>query len=209
MVVLKEDGSETKGKDAHRNNITAAKVVAELLKSSLGPRGMDKMLVDSLGDVTITNDGATILKEMDVQHYAAKMMVEVAKSLDNEVGDGTTSAVVLAGTLLKNAEELLEQDVHPAIIVEGYQKAAERAQVLKTGAKKINNPLQDREMLYGIANTFMASKMVSADSPQVSNIAVDAVLSVVEVESVIRNISWTQTISRWKRRQAAVFLIQN
>jgi len=102
IFVLKEGASETKGRDAQRNNITAAKVIAELLKSSLGPRGMDKMLVDSLGDVTITNDGATILKEMDVQHPAAKMMVEVAKSVDNEVGDGTTSAVVLAGALLKN-----------------------------------------------------------------------------------------------------------
>jgi archaeal chaperonin len=180
IVVLKEGASETKGKDAQRNSIAAAKVIAELLKSSLGPRGMDKMLVDSLGDVTITNDGATILKEMDVQHPAAKMMVEVAKSVDNEVGDGTTSAVVLAGTLLENAEELLVQDVHPTIIVEGYQNAAERAlEVLRMAAKMIN-PLQDREMLYRIANTSMASKMVSSDSPQISNIVLDASLSVVE-----------------------------
>jgi archaeal chaperonin len=180
IVVLKEGASERKGKDAQRNSIAAAKVIAELLKSSLGPRGMDKMLVDSLGDVTITNDGATILKEMDVQHPAAKMMVEVAKSVDNEVGDGTTSAVVLAGTLLENAEELLVQDVHPTIIVEGYQNAAERAlEVLRMAAKKIN-PLQDREMLYRIANTSMASKMVSSDSPQISNIVLDAALSVVE-----------------------------
>lgn len=183
IVLLKEGASETKGKDAQRNNITAAKVIAELLKRSLGPRGMDKMLVDSLGDVTITNDGATILKEMDVQHPAAKMMVEVAKSVDNEVGDGTKSVVVLVGALLQNAEELLAQDVHPTIIVEGYQKAAERAlEVLKIGAKKIN-PLQDREMLHRIANTSMASKMVSTDSPHISNIVLDAVLSVVEVLS--------------------------
>src|SRR3954469_4106627 len=112
VLILKEGTKENKGRDAQKNNFNAAKLVAELLKSSLGPRGMDKMLVDSLGDVTITNDGATILKEMDVQHPAAKMMVEVAKSVDNEVGDGTTSAVILAGTLLNNAEELLAQDVH-------------------------------------------------------------------------------------------------
>src|ERR687895_202182 len=142
VLILREGTKENKGKEAQRNNIAAAKVIAEVVKTCLGPRGMDKMLVDSLGDVTITNDGATILKEMDVQHPAAKMMVEVAKSVDNEVGDGTTSAVVLAGTLLENAEELLVQDVHPTIIVEGYQNAAERAlEVLRTAAKKIK-PLQ-------------------------------------------------------------------
>jgi archaeal chaperonin len=110
IVLLKEGTSETKGKDAQRNNITAAKLIAEVIKSSLGPRGMDKMLVDPLGDVTITNDGATILKEIDVQHPAAKMMVEVSKSIDNEVGDGTTSSVVVAGSLIEKAEELIAKD---------------------------------------------------------------------------------------------------
>ena len=106
VLILKEGASQTKGRDAQKNNITVAKLIAEVVRSTLGPRGMDKMLVDSLGDVTITNDGATILKEIDVQHPAAKMMVEVAKSVDNEVGDGTTSAVVLAGALIEKAEEL-------------------------------------------------------------------------------------------------------
>src|SRR5579862_7580138 len=127
VLILKEGTSENKGRDAQRNNIFAAKLIAEIVKSSLGPRGMDKMLVDSLGDVTITNDGATILKEIDVQHPAAKMLVEISKSTDNEVGDGTTSAVILAGALLENAEELIGKDVHPTIIVDGYTKASEKA----------------------------------------------------------------------------------
>ena len=126
VVLLKEGGTETKGKDAQKNNIAAAKIVAEIVHTSLGPRGMDKMLVDSLGDVTITNDGATILKEIDVQHPAAKMLVEISKTTDNEVGDGTTSAVVLAGALLEHAESLIDQDVHPTIIVDGYKKAARK-----------------------------------------------------------------------------------
>ena len=126
VVLLKEGGSETKGKEAQKNNIAAAKIIAEIVHTSLGPRGMDKMLVDSLGDVTITNDGATILKEIDVQHPAAKMLVEISKTTDNEVGDGTTSAVVLAGALLEHAESLIDQDVHPTIIVDGYRKAAEK-----------------------------------------------------------------------------------
>src|ERR671935_406629 len=127
VLILKEGSKETKGKDAQKNNLTAAKLIAELVKTSLGPRGMDKMLVDTLGDVTITNDGATILKEIDVQHPAAKMMVEVAKSVDNEVGDGTTSSVVFAGALLERAEELIAKDVHPTIVVDGYRKASEQA----------------------------------------------------------------------------------
>jgi len=121
VLVLKESALQQKGKDAQRNNIQAAKLVAELVRSSLGPRGLDKMLVDSLGDVTITNDGATILKEIDVQHPAAKMMVEISKTLDSEVGDGTTSSVVFAGSLLSKAEDLLKKDVHSSVIVEGYQ----------------------------------------------------------------------------------------
>src|SRR5437660_10455636 len=123
-IILKEGSSESKGREAQRNNIQAAKLIAEIVKTSLGPRGMDKMLVDSLGDVTITNDGATMLKEIDVQHPAAKMKGEISKATDNEVGEGTTSAVVLAGALLERAEELILQEVHPTIIVDGYRKAA-------------------------------------------------------------------------------------
>ena len=126
VVLLKEGGTERKGREATKNNIAAAKIIAEIVHTSLGPRGMDKMLVDSLGDVTITNDGATILKEIDVQHPAAKMLVEIAKTTDNEVGDGTTSAVILAGALLEHAEFLIDQDVHPTIIVDGYKKAARK-----------------------------------------------------------------------------------
>src|SRR4029079_7049630 len=127
IVVLKEGTTETKDKDAQKNNITAAKLVAEVVRSSLGPRGMDKMLVSAIGDVTITNDGATILKEIDVEHPAAKMMVEVAKSVDNEVGDGTTSSVILAGSLLEKAEDLINKHVHPSVIVDGYDAASEQA----------------------------------------------------------------------------------
>src|SRR5512145_3028377 len=127
IVLLKEGTTETKDKDAQRNNITAAKLVAEVVRSSLGPRGLDKMLVDPLGDVTITNDGATILKEIEVQHPAAKMMVEVTKSVDNEVGDGTTSVAVLAGSLLEKAEDLINKNVHATVIVDGYRRAAEKA----------------------------------------------------------------------------------
>src|SRR5215212_1742922 len=127
IVLLKEGTTETKGKDAKKNNIIAAKTVAEIVRSSLGPRGMDKMLVDPIGDVTITNDGATILKEIEVQHPAAKMMVEITKSVDNEVGDGTTSVAVLAGTLLEKAEELINKNVHATIIVDGYKRACVKA----------------------------------------------------------------------------------
>src|ERR687892_394119 len=127
VLILKEGASQTKGRDAQKNNITAAKLIAEIVRSSLGPRGMDKMLVDTLGDVTITNDGATILKEIDAQHPAAKMMVEVTKSVDNEVGDGTTSVAVLAGSLLEKAEQLINKNVHATVIVDGYRRAAEKA----------------------------------------------------------------------------------
>jgi thermosome len=180
ILLLKEGTTETKDRDAKRNNITAAKVVAEVVRTSLGPRGMDKMLVDSLGDVTITNDGATILKEIDVQHPAAKMIVEVAKSVDNEVGDGTTSSVVLAGALIEEAEELIGKEVHPTVIVDGYQKASEKAlAVLKKDIAIKSNP-EDRTLLNKIAITSMASKLVANDAQILSNVVVDAVLSVAE-----------------------------
>src|SRR2546425_10512360 len=138
VLILKEGSNRGRGKEAQSNNIAAAKLIAEIVKTSLGPRGMDKMLVDSLGDVTITNDGATMLKEIDVQHPAAKMLVEVSKTTDNEVGDGTTSAVVLAGALLEKAEELLDKNVHSTVIVDGYMKAAKKAvAALQEVAEKI------------------------------------------------------------------------
>ena len=127
ILILKEGSTRDKGKGAQSKNIQAAEIIANILKSSLGPRGMDKMLVDGLGDVTITNDGAAMLKEMDIEHPAAKMMVEIAKAQDNEVGDGTTSVVVIAGTLLKKAQELIDKDVHPTIIIQGYKQAADKA----------------------------------------------------------------------------------
>ena len=177
VLVLKESALQQKGKDAQHNNIAAAKLVAELVRSSLGPRGLDKMLVDSLGDVTITNDGATILKEIDVQHPAAKMMVEIAKTVDNEVGDGTTSSVIFGGTLLARAEDLLKKDVHPSVIIEGYQAAAEKTlEIYSEMAKKIKP--DDRETLLKIATTSMQSKLISEDSDILSKIVVDAILRV-------------------------------
>src|SRR5574342_750552 len=154
VVILREGTRKSKGKEAQKNNLTAAKLVAEVVKSSLGPRGMDKMLVDTLGDVTITNDGATILKEIDVQHPAAKMMVEIAKTVDNEVGDGTTSSVVFAGALLEKAEHLLNNDVHSSVIVEGYQAAADKALQLHSEIAKTITP-DDRNSLLKIAKTSM------------------------------------------------------
>jgi archaeal chaperonin len=179
VLILKEGSTQTKGKDAQKNNITAAKLIAEVVRSSLGPRGMDKMLVDSLGDVTVTNDGATILKEIDVQHPAAKMMVEVAKSVDNEVGDGTTSAVVLAGALLEKAEQLIAKDVHPTIIVDGYRKSAAKViEILNNMAQKVSN--NDKEQLMKIAKTSMQTKLVSKDSEVLSELVVNAILQVSE-----------------------------
>ncbi|MEX2192925.1 MAG: thermosome subunit beta [Nitrosarchaeum sp.] len=177
ILVLKESALQQKGKDAQHNNIAAAKLVAELVRSSLGPRGLDKMLVDSLGDVTITNDGATILKEIDVQHPAAKMMVEISKTVDNEVGDGTTSSVVFGGALLARAEDLLKKDVHPSVIIEGYQAAAEKTlEIYSEMAKKIKP--DDRETLLKIAITSMQSKLISEDSDILSKVVVDAILRV-------------------------------
>ena len=179
VLVLKESALQQKGRDAQKNNIAAAKLVAELVRTSLGPRGMDKMLVDSLGDVTITNDGATILKEIDVQHPAAKMMVEISKAVDNEVGDGTTSSVVFAGSLLAKAEELLDKDVHATVIIDGYQAAADKALSLLAELAKSVDP-QEKEILLKIAKTSMESKLVSEDSTMLSKLVVDAILQVSE-----------------------------
>ncbi len=177
VLVLKESALQQKGRDAQQNNIQAAKLVADLVRSSLGPRGLDKMLVDSLGDVTITNDGATILKEIDVQHPAAKMMVEVSKTLDNEVGDGTSSAVIFTGELLSKAEELLKKDVHSSVIVEGYQEASEKTlEILSEIAMKIKP--DDRDSLLKISKTSMESKLISDDSDYLSKIVVDTILKI-------------------------------
>lgn len=187
VVLLKEGGSETKGREAQKNNIAAAKIIAEIVHSSLGPRGMDKMLVDSLGDVTITNDGATILKEIDVQHPAAKMLVEISKTTDNEVGDGTTSAVVLAGALLSQAESLIDQDVHPTIIVDGYRKAAKKTkQFLESIADTIS--ANDRVVLKKVAKTSMQTKLVRKDSDQLADIIVKAILTVAEKDDQTYNV---------------------
>jgi len=180
VLVLREGTSRSRGKEAQRNNIMAAKVIAEAVKTTLGPRGMDKMLVDSMGDITITNDGAAILGEIDVQHPAAKMIVEVAKTQDDMVGDGTTTAVVLAGELLKKAEELLDQNIHPAVIVSGYRKAAQRAmEVLdKIG---ITVDLDDGKTMKKVAVTAMGSKAVGAAARKhFADIAVDAVKQISE-----------------------------
>src|SRR5205823_3457808 len=166
-------------KEAQRNNITAAKVVAETVRTTLGPRGMDKMLVSTIGDVTITNDGATIMKELDVQHPAAKMLVEVSKTQDNEVGDGTTTAVLLSGELLEKAEKLLDKDVHPTVIVDGYKKAAEKAiEILD----KISIPITDKDdaTLRQVAMTSMYSKGIVIAKEHFADIAVKAVKQVSE-----------------------------
>ncbi len=179
ILILKEGTRRETGREAMRNNIAAARAIADAVRSTLGPRGMDKMLVDSLGDVVITNDGVTILKEIDVEHPAAKMMVEVAKTQDSEVGDGTTTAVVLAGELLKNAEELLEQNVHPTVIAAGYRHAAEKAkEILEEIAKPIS--MDDEETLKKIAATALSSKSASMAKDLLSEIAVKAVKKVAE-----------------------------
>jgi archaeal chaperonin len=179
VLILKEGASQTKGRDAQKNNIAAAKLIAEVVKSSLGPRGMDKMLVDGLGDVTITNDGATILKEIDVQHPAAKMMVEISKATDNEVGDGTSSVVVLAGALIEKAEELITKDVHPTIIVDGYRKSALKSiEIFNQIAQKIDGG--NKSELIRVAKTSMQTKLVSKESNELSEIVVNAALLVSE-----------------------------
>ena len=179
VLVLKESALQQKGRDAQKNNIAAAKLVADLVKTSLGPRGLDKMLVDSLGDVTITNDGATILKEIDAQHPAAKMMVEISKTIDTEVGDGTTSSVVFAGALLEKAEKLLEKDVHSTVIVDGYQAASEKSLELLADFAKSIKP-DDQESLIKIAKTSMQSKLISEDSEPMSKLVVGAILKIAE-----------------------------
>ena len=182
VLVLKEGSNRSRGKEAQHSNIMAAKVVAETVKSALGPKGMDKMLVDSFGDVTITSDGRTILDEMDIQHPAAKMMVEVAKTQDNEAGDGTTTAVIISGALLDKAEGLINKNVHPTIIIDGYKKASERTlKILEKIAIPVDLSLQD--YLKKAAMTSMASKLVAEHREYLADLAVKAILQVAEKEA--------------------------
>ena len=179
IIILKEGTERSQGSDARNANIMAARVVSNVVKSSLGPKGMDKMLVTSFGDVTITNDGATMLKEMDIQHPAAKMMVEIAETQDDEVGDGTTSVVVLAGELLGKAVDLMDKKVHPTVIIDGYRDAQEQAlKYLEEMAIDVDP--RDKETLKKVAMTSMASKLISGHSDLIADLAVDSVLQIAE-----------------------------
>lgn len=180
IFILPEGTLRTKGKEAHKNNIAAAKLVADAVRTTLGPKGMDKMLVDSLGDVTITNDGATILKEMQIEHPAAKMMVEVAKTQDEAVGDGTTTAVIIAGELLAEAEKLLDQQIHPTVITKGYRLAKIKAlEIVEKLGKKVT--IENEDSLQKIANTAMTGKSAERASETLSELAVKAVKKIAEV----------------------------
>jgi thermosome len=197
VLILKEGTARSRGREAQRNNIMAARVIAEAVRTTLGPRGMDKMLVDSLGDITITNDGAAILKEIEVEHPAAKMMVEVAKTQDDMVGDGTTTAVVLAGELLKKAEELLDQNIHPTVIVSGYRKAAQKAaEILEKISMTVD--INDKETLKKVALTSMGSKAVGTAREHLAEIAIEAVKQIAEKrgESWIADIDNVQVIKK-------------
>ncbi|MDG6229684.1 MAG: thermosome subunit beta [Candidatus Thermoplasmatota archaeon] len=179
IIVLKEGTTREKGKGARSNNINAAVAIADAVKSTLGPKGMDKMLVDSMGDVIISNDGATLLKEMDIEHPAAKMILEVAKSQDEQCGDGTTSAVILTGELLKTANLLLDKHIHPTIMTSGYKHAANKAiEILRKSASPLR--ASDKEMLQKIAMTAMASKGASGSKEFLAKIVVDAVTSIAD-----------------------------
>jgi archaeal chaperonin len=179
ILILRTGSKQSRGREAQQNNFAAIKLIAEMVRSSLGPRGMDKMLVDSLGDVTITNDGATILKEMDIEHPSAKMMVEISKATDNEVGDGTTSVVILAGALIEKAEELINKGVHPTIIVDGYRKSADKAiEVLGSIAQDVRG--NEKRELIRVAKTSMQTKLVSRESGLLAEIVVRAAMQVSE-----------------------------
>ncbi|MFX0187723.1 MAG: thermosome subunit beta [Candidatus Hodarchaeota archaeon] len=192
ILLLKEGTERTRGKDAMTNNIAAAKAIAEAVRTSLGPKGMDKMLVDQFGDVVITNDGATILKEIDVQHPAAKMMVEVAKTQDSEVGDGTTTSVVLAGELLKRAEKLILQKIHPTVITEGFRKAAEKS-IEILDKMSIKSGIDDETQLKNAAMTCMSSKIVSESREQLAAICMEAIKSIAEKDD---NGNWVADIDK-------------
>ncbi len=179
VIVLKEDTDRQRGRDARKSNMMAAQIIAEVLKTTLGPKGMDKMLIDSLGDITITSDGATVLDEIDVQHPAAKMMIEIAKTQDKEVGDGTTTSVLLAGALLGKASELIDDNIHPSIIITGFQAAAEKA--LETLEKaSIDVDMEDHETLMKLSNTSIRGKAVSNARDHLSKVVIDAIKQIIE-----------------------------
>jgi len=179
VIVLKEDTERQRGRDARKSNMMAAQIIAEVLKTTLGPKGMDKMLIDSLGDITITSDGATVLEEIDVQHPAAKMMIEVAKTQDKEVGDGTTTSVLLAGALLGKASELIDDNIHPSIIISGYQAASEKAlEALEAAA--IDVDMDDHETLMKLSNTSIRGKAVSNARDHLSVVVIDAIKQIIE-----------------------------
>lgn len=201
VLILPEGTLRATGKDAQRNNIAAAKAVADAVKTTLGPKGMDKMLVDSIGDIVITNDGVTILEEMEIEHPAAKMMVEVAKTQNEETGDGTTTSVILAGELLKNAEQLLDQEVHPTVITKGFKIAKEEALRI---LEKISQPvaLEDTENLQKIATTSMSGKSVERASTKLASLVVEAVRSVAEKKDG-KVVVDTDNIKRLKKHGAS------
>jgi thermosome len=179
VIVLKEDTDRQRGRDARRSNMMAAQIIAEVLKTTLGPKGMDKMLIDSLGDITITSDGATVLEEIDVQHPAAKMMIEVAKTQDKEVGDGTTTSVLLAGALLGKASELIDENIHPSIIISGYQAASEKA-LEALEAASIDVDMDDHETLMKLSNTSIRGKAVSNARDHLSGVVIEAIKQIIE-----------------------------
>jgi thermosome len=197
VLILKEGTTRSRGKEAQRNNIMAARVIGEVLKTTLGPRGMDKMLIDSLGDITITNDGATILKEIDVEHPAAKMLIEIARTQDDMVGDGTTTAVVLASEILKKAEELLDQNIHPIILVAGYRKAAQKAiEIIAKNAVTID--IDDHEMMMKVALTSMGSKAVGGAKEHFAEIAIEAIKQVAQKQAdrIVADIDNVQLVKK-------------
>ena len=182
IYIISPDAQRTSGRDAQRNNIMAAKLVAETVRTTLGPKGMDKMLVDSLGDIVVTNDGVTILEQMNIEHPAAKMIVEIAKTQENEVGDGTTTAVIFAGELLKNAEALLDKEIHPTVITKGYRIAAEKAQeILNKIAEDITT--KDTDKLKQIAITAMTGKGAESAKELLADLCVKAILQVSDTEN--------------------------
>jgi len=209
VLILKEGTTRSRGKEAQRNNIMAARVIGEVLKTTLGPRGMDKMLIDSLGDITITNDGAAILKEIDVEHPAAKMMVEIAKTQDDMVGDGTTSAVVLSSELLKKAEELLEQNIHPTILVSGFRKAGQKAiEVISKTAQPLD--INDKKTLLKVALTSMSSKSLGSARDHLAEITIEAVKQITEQrgDKTIADIDNIQLIKKTGKSLIETQLIQ-
>ncbi len=209
VLILKEGTTRSRGKEAQRNNIMAARVIGEVLKTTLGPRGMDKMLIDGLGDITITNDGAAILKEIDVEHPAAKMMVEIAKTQDDMVGDGTTSAVVLASELLRKAEELLDQNIHPTILVSGFRKASVKA-IEAINKTAVPLDINDKKTLLKVALTSMSSKAVGSAREHLAQISIDAVKQIVECrgDQTIADIDNIQLIKKTGKSLLETQLIQ-